>query len=497
MSSKPASTSEKCSSIDMPASEDPEKATADPARTQLEQTVDEDANVISWDGPDDAANPLNWSLAKKSVNIAILSAMTFLTPLASSMFAPGVPEVMREFGSESSWFTLLTSPKIIAPLSELYGRIPVYHLCNAGYICFTIGCALATNLPMLIGLRFLQGCWSIAPLTIGPGTIADLVTTERRGTAMSLWSLGPLLGPTVGPIAGGFLSAAAGWRWIFWLLAIATGVTSLTALIFMRESYATVLLERKAQRLRKETGNTDLRSKLDMGLNPKQLFLRAIVRPSKLLLLSPICGIMSLYIAIVYGTLYVLFTTFTYVFEENYGFSQSTVGLVYLGIGVGMMFGLGFLIATSDRILKKLAAKNNGQYKPEYRLPPLLYSGWVLPVGLFIYGWTVQYKIQWAVPLVGTAFFGAGQVLNFMVINTYLVDTFTRYAASAVAASTVLRAILGAVLPLVGLPMYDRLGYGWGNTLLGFVALALYPTAFVLYFYGEKIRTHPKLQMQL
>ena len=102
---------------------------------------------------------------------------------------------------------------------------------------------------------------------------------------------------------------------------------------------------------------------------------------------------MSLYIAVVYGTLYVLFTTFTFVFEEHYGFSQSTVGLVYLGVGVGMMFGLGFLILTSDCILKNLAAKNNGKFKPEYRLPPLLYTAWTLPVGLFIYGWTVQYKV--------------------------------------------------------------------------------------------------------
>ncbi len=84
-----------------------------------------------------------------------------------------------------------------------------------------------------------------------------------------------------------------------------------------------------------------------------------------------------------------------------------------------------------------------------------------------------------------------------MVINTYLVDTFTRYAASAVAASTVLRAILGAVLPLVGLPMYKKLGYGWGNSLLAFVTLALIPIAFCLYIFGERIRTHPKLQIKL
>lgn len=168
---------------------------------------------------------------------------------------------------------------------------------------------------------------------------------------------------------------------------------SLVALIFMRESYGPVLLERKARRIRAETGDDSYRSKLDDGKQPKELFTRAIVRPTKLLFLSPICSLMSLYLSLVYGTLYVLFTTFTFVFKENYGFSSSTVGLVYLGVGIGMMFGLAFLILTSDRTLKKLRTRNGGQYKPEYRLPPLMYTAWVLPVGLFIYGWAVQYKV--------------------------------------------------------------------------------------------------------
>ena len=102
---------------------------------------------------------------------------------------------------------------------------------------------------------------------------------------------------------------------------------------------------------------------------------------------------MSLYIAFVYGTLYVLFTTLAIVFRDNYGFSESTSGLAYLGTGIGMFIGLAFLAATSDRTLKKLASKNNGEMKPEFRLPPLMYAAPSLPIGLFIYGWTVQFKV--------------------------------------------------------------------------------------------------------
>ena len=382
------------------------------------------------------------------------------------------------------------------------------------FICFTVACALAPSLEALLALRFFQGCWSISPLTIGAGSIADMVKTENRGTAMSLWAVGPLLGPSVGPIAGGFLARYLGWRWIFWVLAIATSITAVTALLCMRESYSPVLLARKAKKLRSQTGNMNLRSKLDNGLTAKQLFSRAIVRPSKLLLLSPICFLMSLYIGIVYGTLYILFTTFTFVFEENYGFSEATVGLVYLGVGIGMLIAIAILGFTSDRILRRLSSKNNNEPKPEYRLPPLMYGAPTLPIGLFIYGWTAQYKVcirlpavkvimltpqqvHWALPLLGTAIFGAGQIVNFMTITSYLVDAFTTYAASAVAASTVIRAILGAVLPLIGLPMYHKLGLGWGNSLLAFVSLALCIIPFAFWAYGERIRTHPRFQIKL
>lgn len=102
-----------------------------------------------------------------------------------------------------------------------------------------------------------------------------------------------------GPVCGGFLSQAAGWRWIFWVLAIAIGVVSIAAAPIIRETYAPVLLERKTARLRKETGNPNLRSKLQLNLTPKEVFVRAIARPTKLLFLSPICGLMSLYMGMV------------------------------------------------------------------------------------------------------------------------------------------------------------------------------------------------------
>ncbi|KAK0271390.1 hypothetical protein LTR91_025323 [Friedmanniomyces endolithicus] len=490
------------SSIDEPIS-DLEKG--QPTTTAEEQEP-VDPNIVDWSGPDDPENPMNFTATVKWGNIAVLSAMTFLTPLASSMFAPGVPELLKDFGTNNQAVaTFVVSvyllgfaagPIVIAPLSELYGRLMIYHVCNVGFIVFTVACALATDMNMLIAFRFLAGAWGISPITNGGGTIADLMPAEKRGGAMAIWAIGPLLGPVIGPVCGGFLAEAKGWRWIFWVIAIATGAVTIAGFLFMRETYAPVILERRAKRLRKETGNPDLRSKLAIDLPPKTLFLRAIVRPTKLLFLSPICALMSLYMAVVYGILYLLFTTFTFVFEENYHFSGSTVGLVYIGCGVGNLLGLAIIGKASDPIMKHLAKKySDGKIKPEYRLPVLMYAGPFIPVGLFIYGWTAQYHVQWAVPILGTLFVGIGLIAAFMAINTYLVDTFGRYAASAMAANTILRSILGAVFPLFALQMYAKLGLGWGNSLIAFVALALCPIPFLFYRYGEKLRTHPKWQV--
>ena len=182
-----------------------------------------DPNVVDWDGPDDPENPLNWSPRKKWANIAVLSALTLLTPLASSMFAPGVPELLSDFHTDNqNLATFVVSvyilgfamgPLIIAPLSELYGRVVVYNVCNVGFILWTVGCALATDMNMLIGFRFMAGAWGIAPITNGGGTIADIMKPEQRGGAMAIWAMGPLLGPVIGPVAGGYLAQAEGWRW--------------------------------------------------------------------------------------------------------------------------------------------------------------------------------------------------------------------------------------------------------------------------------------------
>jgi len=171
------------------------------------------------------------------------------------------------------------------------------------------------------------------------------------------------------------------------------------------------------------------------------------------------------------------------------------VGLTYIGIGIGMFVGVGIFGYISDKILKSKSAK--GEMKPEYRLPPMIPGALCIPVGLFIYGWTAEKHVFWFVPILGTSFVGLGLLATFMPIQTYLVDAFTLYAASAIAAVTVLRSLLGALLPMAGPALYKKLGLGWGNSLLGFIALALIPVPWFFMKYGERIRKDPRFQVKL
>ncbi|EED23150.1 bicyclomycin resistance protein, putative [Talaromyces stipitatus ATCC 10500] len=462
--------------------------------------ADIDPNLVWWDGENDPNNPYNWPTWRKALNCGLVSALSFITPLTSSIFAPGVPQLMRDFHNDNtelasfvvSVFVLgfALGPLLVAPLSEIYGRLIVYHVCNVGFIAFLIACAVAPSLNSLIVFRFFSGALGSAPLTNSGGTVADTIHQEKRGRVMSITLIGTLLGPAVGPVIGGFLANAKGWRWVFWLCTIVAGALGLAMFFCCSETYAPILLERKAQRLRKTTNNPLLRSKLDRNLSPRDYFIRSIVRPIKLLFLSPICTIFAVYLAIVYGYLYLLFTSFSEVFTTVYGFNTGTSGLSYLGIGVGNLCGLVYYSATSDRTMQRMAkmSKDTQDLKPEYRLPLLRVGAVLLPTGLFIYGWTVEYKVQWIVPILGTAIFGIGAILCMIPTITYLVDAFTIYAASAMAANTVIRSIAGSVLPLAGSKMYETLGYGWGNSLLGFIAACMIPVPWVIIRYGEFLR---------
>ncbi|CAN8097713.1 unnamed protein product [Discula destructiva] len=214
-------------------------------------------------------------------------------------------------------------PLIFAPLSEIYGRLSVYHACNVGFILAHVACALAPSLGTLIAFRFFAGFSGACSVVNGGASIADMVPLRRRGVFMGAFSVGPFLGPAIGPVAGGFLATAAGWRWVFWLAAIVAGGVSLVFLSLARETYAPVRLQRKVDRARKETGNENLRHVYDKGLTSRDRMRLGLIRPFKLLFVSQIGAFSALYMTVVYSYLYLMFSSMTEEFTETYRFSSS------------------------------------------------------------------------------------------------------------------------------------------------------------------------------
>ena len=256
--------------------------------------------------------------------------------------APAVPQILQHFGSDNSYSSILLvsvweigqilGPLILAPLSELYGRLPVWHTACILFVVFSVATALSNSLGMVIAFRFLNGI--VSPIVIASGITSDLFRREERGKAMTAAGFTPLIGPTFGPTIGGYISQDKGWRWTFWFVGIASAGVESLLLIFLRETYATKILKTKARRLMRENGREDLKPKVGKDLRPRILFFQSIVRPLKFLLFSPIVMMMSLYLGIVYGYLYIILTTLTEVLQNTYGFSAKSAGLSFIGMGM-------------------------------------------------------------------------------------------------------------------------------------------------------------------
>ncbi|KAH7090532.1 putative MFS multidrug transporter [Paraphoma chrysanthemicola] len=460
--------------------------------------MDLDKGLVGWEDENDPENPLNWTKGKKWLLMTWIILMTTFSPMTSSFSAPGTGLTMAEFGVTSkSVGTIMNSifvlgfalgPLILAPLSELYGRPIVINCSCIFYNAFLLGCSFAPNMPSLIIMRLLAGLGGSAPMTIVSAIIGDTFRLHERAAVSAIVIGMPALAPVVGPILGGFVSQSLGWRWPYWILIMVTIPLNILMFLFMQESNHPSILERKTRRLRKELGRNDLRSQLELQLPPREVLARSLMRPMKFLCKSPIIFIIAMYISTIYGILYLMLTTIPDVFQTIYDFEIQYTGLVYIGLGLGLFISNGLILVTNDKMVVRLREKNGGIFEPEMRLGDCIYYTPFMPLSLFIYGWTTRASVHWIVPCLALILFGISLSGVFVPCQTYAVDAFPETAASAVSALVVTRSAFGAFLPLVGPAVYDSLGLGMGNTVLGILALVVTPAPFAIFKWGGAIR---------
>ncbi|KAG1772835.1 multidrug resistance protein 4 [Suillus placidus] len=421
---------------------------------------------------------------------------SFVTPLASSIMAPGLPDLAIKYGITNPTVTALTlsifllsfaiGPLFAAPLSEIYGRVWVLHLSNLLFLGFNLGCAFSPNTTSFLVFRFLAGFVGSAPIACGGGVVSDLFSERDRAAGMALYNVGPLIGPAIGPVMGGFMAEAVGVQYDFYIVAAICGIAAVLGIPFMRESYAPVI------RLRREKMTTNLEKApaRHPALTAHQMGKWAYLwinlkRPIILLTRSFICFILSIY--------YLMFATFPSLFSEVYHFSTGISGLTYIGLGFGFISATIFGVKLSGKIYIYLSTQNGGKGKPEMRVPALIFGSFFVPVGILWYGWSAQAKAHFMMPIIGTTIFGFGLMTTFLPIQLYLVDTFT-YAASATAAASTIRSLLGFAFPLFGQQMFAALGYGGGNSLLAGLAIVIgIPFPIWIYYAGERLRARSSL----
>ncbi|EEU36354.1 uncharacterized protein NECHADRAFT_52650 [Fusarium vanettenii 77-13-4] len=407
--------------------------------------------------PDDAGNPFNWSKLARWRITMVSAATCFAVAFSSSAYTGTMKELMFHFRASNTLITggvslyvlgFALGPLLWAPLSEIYGRQIVFFISYGLY----------------------------------------------RSIAMGLFSLAPAMGPTLGPFIGGYLGEDEGWRWVMGLMGIIAGAFWLLGIFLVPETYGPLILKNRAQVLSEKTGKCyiseyDHAGKADP---PAVVLKKALIRPWLLLFVEPIVLILSIYTAIVYGTLYMLFGAYPVVFQLERGWSAGKGGLAFLGVAVGMFSAVPTVSLINLWYMKITKAAKGGVVPPEYRLPGSMIGGICVPVGMFWFAWTSYTDIHWMSPVAAGIPFGLGMTLIFHSIFNYLIDAYAIYAASVLAANTVLRSLFGAAFPLFTKQMYDKLGTQWASSVPAFLALACLPMPFILWKYGPAIRSRCK-----
>ncbi|KAG1749872.1 major facilitator superfamily domain-containing protein [Suillus paluster] len=440
-----------------------------------------DPYLVSFD-EDDPANPKNWSFAKKwyltlAAGLLVLNA-TFSSSAPSSL----VPTLMHEFGVSREVGTLTVSlfvcgycvgPLLWGPLSEQYGRRPIFIISFFLYMCFQIGCALSQNIASVLILRFLGGTFAAAPLANSGALISDIWDAKGRGTALAIFTVAPFAGPAIGPVAG-----------VCWLLIVFT----------IPETYTPVLLAKKAKEVRKHTGDEKYYAAMDLqNFTLAQRVESILARPFKVLVTEPMLIAITLYMSFVYGCIYLLFEAYPVVFTKGHNLNAGVSGLMFLPLPIGGFIAVvTYILFFNPSYERKVQECAPNPVPPEFRLRIAMVAAPSFAISFFWFAWTSFPSISIWAPMTSGALLGWSICFIFLALFNYIIDAYLALAASALAANTVVRSLFGAGFPLFATQMYDRLGPEWASTLLGCIALIMMPIPFVLTKYGPILRRKSK-----
>ncbi|TFK55294.1 MFS general substrate transporter [Heliocybe sulcata] len=461
-----------------------------------------DPYIVDWDR-NDPENPYNWSKPRKWLITSQLAVSTWTVSFGSSAYSGGlkftenmfhVSEEVAVLGISLYVLGFGLGPLVFAPMGEMYGRRRIFIITMSVYTLLHLGGALGHNIATLLATRFLAGVFGSSPLTNAGGAISDIWNPRERGVATSLYATAPWLGPVIGPIVGGFVSQTPrlGWRFSFWIMMIVSGISLIFGVLVTPETYAPVLLRRRARALQKKAGGdvyyvskyevnhtASLLEKLQINLS----------RPFLFLLTEPIVTLLSIYVCIAYSILYAFFAAYPIVFQQHRHFTPGNGGLAFLGVGVGNIIGTCLTPIQNRMYWRAMDRSPSGRAPPEARLYLMMGVAAFLPISLFWFAWTSEPPVPWIVPVLAGVPFGCGAAQIMLGVTAYLMDTYHIYFASAIAATVVLRSVGAFAFPLFCPIMYRNLGDQWACSIFAFLAAACTPLPYLFYKYGPWIRS--------
>ncbi|KAF9506443.1 hypothetical protein BS47DRAFT_1374117 [Hydnum rufescens UP504] len=440
--------------------------------------------------PYDRGNPKGWSRLRKWAMTLQLGLCTLCVSIASSAYSGSLESAMRD---------LHMSRTSVAPQRSSYPQRLIFLASYTPFTLFHIGGTLAPNVPTLLATRFLAGACGSSPLSNAGGVIQDIWDPDERGLPQNVgpdrlhrsffYMPGP--GPVFGPIIGGYVSQVPrlGWRWVLWVIFIFSASNLFMACIYFPETYyAPILFKRRARELQAESGGTVYYvSKFSKAgdLQFAKFMKKNLSRPFIYLFTEPIVLLLGLYFAIVYSILHAFFEAFPVVFQQGHHFSPGEGGLAFLGVGLGVAIG-GSLSPLQAKFYREHVVKNGGP-QPEARLILARWADVALPTGMFWFAWTSSPSVHWIVPILAGVPFGASMAILFTAIIGYLIDTYTIYCASALAANVLLRSILATVFPLFTPSLLAAVGPQWGSTIFACLALICTPIPFLFYVRDSRV----------
>lgn len=417
-------------------------------------------------GRKDKEDPHQWSLFWKYLQTFQVFMVAFALPMGGAIFAPAMTDIAGTFSCPKSTvlygqtgFVVMLgiAPLFHAPMSESFGRRPIYMINLAVYTLLQIATALSPNVASFIAFRTLSGIFGSVGVANGGGTISDMFETRERAKVLGIYLIAPLIAPPIGPLIGGLIVGNLHWRMIFWFSTVLSGCVTIGCFFFLYETRAPTILQQRKASLEKQDPQTKWNVE---GVSDQSIIGKIAsnsTRAVRILVTQPIVLTMSLYQALIFSSMYTLYSQYSTIWSTlPYNFTKTQIGLAYLGPVTGFIFTSFFIVMFIDRLYDWLANRHENEGQPEYRLPMANVGAVLLPISLFWFGWAVEKDLSWPIPLAATLLFGASQVSIFNTVQTYYIDAYTANAASALAAGAFLRSVIGGTVPIFVGDMFDK-----------------------------------------